>query len=147
MHRSSNESDESTKPPKAFAHLQAVIDKLDRDRRREQTHIQSKFDIDDPLGSFLSGYSTRNASNKSQFIENTPQSPGTFRELELQLYPSNPTVIPGRRVGPLNRFYIPPGSKWDGVDRSNGFEQKYFKARADRQAKAASEYTRYSEDL
>ncbi|CAG8688319.1 13544_t:CDS:2, partial [Funneliformis caledonium] len=47
---------------------------------------------------------------------------------------------------PPNRFNIQPGFRWDGIDRSNGFERQYFEKRNARAALASEAYKWSVED-
>ena len=48
---------------------------------------------------------------------------------------------------PANRFNLWPGYRWDGIDRSNGFEKSLFAKRSERKAVAEDAYKWSIEDM
>ncbi|GFY10688.1 BUD13 homolog [Trichonephila clavipes] len=62
---------------------------------------------------------------------------------------SNISVYPEYRgpPAPPNRFGIKPGYRWDGVDRSNGFERKYFEKNSSMKASEEEAYLWSVQDM
>lgn len=48
---------------------------------------------------------------------------------------------------PINRFNIRPGYRWDGVNRSNGYEEKWFEVINKRKATEEQAYRYSTEDM
>lgn len=79
----------------------------------------------DPMAEYLMKYGS---SKKSSSSSSSTQAG------------SKPKPIYRGPPPPPNRFNIRPGHNWDGVDRSNGFEKKYFERINTRESREREAY-------
>ncbi|CUA73976.1 Pre-mRNA-splicing factor cwf26 [Rhizoctonia solani] len=84
-----------------------------------------------------------NADQKAQERWNDPAA--AFLTTKKSKGPKKP-VYQGPPPPP-NRFGIKPGYRWDGVDRGNGFEKKFFQKQNERMRRGAEAYEYSVDDM
>lgn len=104
------------------------LDDLFKDRDR----------FEDPMAQFLSGKKKKGKKRKRGDAVGSDEDIERAR-VERPLYCGPP--------GPANRFNIPPGFRWDGVDRTNGQEAWLFKITAGKAADESESYKWRTQDM
>lgn len=89
-----------------------------------QKHLKEQEWADDPMLQYMRKKKTED--NKSKGVLEKPKYKGNF---------------------PDNRFNIRPGYRWDGVDRSNGYEKKYFEMINSKKSIEEEAYRYSTEDM
>lgn len=69
-----------------------------------------------------------------------------FREKEREKH-GNKDVRIYKGLYPPNRYNIRPGYRWDGVDRSNGYERKLMEKEAHQRANEEESFRNATRDL
>ncbi|CAF3731612.1 unnamed protein product [Rotaria sordida] len=100
-----------------------------RDDTDLDTMLKQKQREDDPMLKYLSNR-TSDVGDRTNNSNSVPAKP-RYRGPDPQ----------------KNRFDIWPGYRWDGVDRSNGYERKLFESIANRHAKSQEAYLWSVEDM
>lgn len=89
-----------------------------------ERHLKEQERLEDPMLNYI-----RSKRKKQEVKEKVPTKP----------------VYKG--LFPDNRFNIRPGYRWDGVDRSNGYEKRHFEAINVRKASQEEAYLYSTEDM
>lgn len=70
-----------------------------------------------------------------------------FRDKEREKQASSKEIPTYKGHAPPNRYNIRPGYRWDGVDRSNGYEKKLMEKQAAKKANEEESYRYATRDL
>ncbi|XP_035223850.1 BUD13 homolog [Stegodyphus dumicola] len=96
---------------------------IEQEEIRKNKLSEDLYEISKPLARYQNDEDLEEML-KSVIYDDDPMSAYMKKKKQKTAGPSMP-VYSGPPPPP-NRFGIQPGYRWDGVDRSNGFEKKYF---------------------
>ena len=82
-----------------------------------------------------------------EILKSKPRFGDPMQALLTQPTTGLPAVPKCKFKAPPNRYGIEPGVKWDGVDRSNGFETRLLLSRNEKKSNEADAYRWRTEDL
>lgn len=89
-----------------------------------QDHLKNQERLDDPMLEYFR--KKKQDDNRKKGVQEKPKYVGQFAD---------------------NRYNIPPGFRWDGVDRSNGYEKKYFSMINSKKSLEEEAYRYSTEDM
>lgn len=107
------------------------LEQKKRDEEKIASEPLNRYDIDDAYDEEL--------RNRQRWSD-----PLAKRQVVEQVTDDTPRC---RFPGVPNRFSIQPGYRWDGVIRGNGYEDRWFKAQADRNVKKQKYYINNIADM
>lgn len=89
-----------------------------------QQHLKQQERLDDPMLEYMR--KKKKDEDRKKGVMEMPKYQGQFAD---------------------NRYNIPPGYRWDGVDRSNGYEKKYFSMISSKKSIEEEAYRYSTEDM
>ena len=114
---------------------------LAQQRAKEERSIRARQDASGPVARYEIDADT-DAEKRAAIRFDDPMAQHLSRKAPASNKPKYRGPPP-----PANRFNLLPGFRWDGVDRSNGFEKQFFQAKAKASREAAEAHAWATADM
>lgn len=145
------ESEEFRKKDEKNKAKKAIYDQWGAGLKQIENHKSRLDELAHEMNKPLARYA--NDGDLDEFLKNQERDGDPMleylrqKEKEKRKANNEPELPKYEGLYPENRFGIRPGYRWDGVDRSNGFEKKWFDVISKRKASEEEAYRYSTEDM